>query len=326
MSDQKKPTHKKNANEIPAFLCIITPVFDPAYESVCKLVNELNSQTYRDFFQVLISNGSSPRIKELVFDINRKDSRFIYDEIAEEITNNPVEILINIGKRREYCIKKYNAERYMFLDADVKLVDNDYFLKLYRAHQEIDRDILMTLTKYYHQEGETVLPIFPIIHGHIDIANYTFSKRIAKAYNYPTDYDPDIGIGNDYRFFTMISNENNTALLNFVPTIKDGNNSYKRFTELILEEQQRIEVEQRKAEEEQEIIQREQQKLLMNNSITAPPLKWYQRVIDKMLLSGTRRRYYYDLARIGIEIIIGEGWKNFFIKLWYRLRLRGETH
>jgi len=174
MLNQKNTPYKKNGNEISAFLCIMTPVFDSAYESVYKLVNEVKSQTYGDFFQVMISNGPSPRIKELVFDINRKDPRFIYDEIEEEITNKPVELLINIGKRREYCLKKYNAERYVFLDADVKLVDNDYFLKLYKAHQEIKRDNLITLTKFCQQESEITLPIFPIICGNIDIANYTF--------------------------------------------------------------------------------------------------------------------------------------------------------
>jgi len=45
MSDQKKTPYTKNGNEISAFLCIITPVFDQAYESVYKLINELNAQT-----------------------------------------------------------------------------------------------------------------------------------------------------------------------------------------------------------------------------------------------------------------------------------------
>jgi hypothetical protein len=214
------------------FLCIITPVFDPAYESLCKLVAELHSQTFGRFIHVMISNGPSPKIKSYVLELNRKDPRFIYDEIKREATNNPVELLINLGKRREYCLKKYNAERYVFLDADAKLIDNNYFLKLYKAHREIKRDILITLTKIHYEKNELTLPIFPIKLGHIDMANYTFAKRIAKNYNYPTDYDPAMGFANDYRFFAKISDENNTAILNFISTIRDGNNSYKRVTEL----------------------------------------------------------------------------------------------
>ena len=236
--DKVKTFFKKAGIKRSTFLCIITPVFDPAYDSLRKLVGELRSQTYGGFFQVMISNGPSPRIKEFIVDLGKKDPRFIYDEIAEDIINNTIELLINLGKRREYCLKKYNAERYVFLDADVKLIDNDYFLKLYKAHNEIKRDVLITRVKIHHPGGELILPIFPITYGHIDMANFTFTKRIAKKFSYPTDYDPSTGIGNDYRFFSKLSNEKNTAVLNFLSTIRDGNNSYKRLTELFLEEQQ----------------------------------------------------------------------------------------
>ena len=217
------------------FLCIITPVFDPAYESLRELVAELSAQTFGRFIQVMVSNGPSTKIKNFVLELNKKDPRFIYDEIEQEITDNLEKLLVNLGKRREYCIKKYTAERYVFLDADAKLIDNDYFLKLYKAHKEIKRDILITLVKILNnQDNETTLPIFPITYGHIDMANFTFSKRIAKNYSFPVDYDSSVGIGNDYRFFSRISNENNTAVLNFTSAIRDGNNSYKRVTELFL--------------------------------------------------------------------------------------------
>jgi hypothetical protein len=236
ISENRNPQTKKAEVKGGAFLCIITPVFDPALEAVRKLANDLKSQTYENFFQVMISNGPSPRIKEFVSDVRKKDARFIYDEIEEEILNNSLELLINLGKRREYCLKKYNAERYIFLDADAKLIDNDYVLKLHKAHKEIKRDILITLIK---MGGELTLPIFPIVRGHIDLANFSFSKRIAKRFNYPTDFDQDIEVGNDYRFFAAISGEDNTALLNFVSVIKDGNNSYRRFTELFLDERKK---------------------------------------------------------------------------------------
>lgn len=43
MSKQKNVLYTKNRNGISAFLCIITPVFDQAYESVYRLINELNA-------------------------------------------------------------------------------------------------------------------------------------------------------------------------------------------------------------------------------------------------------------------------------------------
>ena len=255
------------------FLCVITPVFDPAYDSLCKLVEELQSQTYGDFCQIMISNGPSPRIRDFVTDISLNDQRFIYDEIAGEVIQSPIELLVNLGKRREYCLKKYHGARYAFLDADIKINDRDYFLKLHAAHQEIQRDVLITLTKIYHADKEMILPIFPIMLGHIDMSNYTFSDYIAKNYHYPSDYDPQAGIGNDYRFFSRISNEDNTAILNFISTIRDGNNSYKRLTELFLENearvaQQALENEAREAEQALENEARITEQALENETKT----------------------------------------------------------
>jgi hypothetical protein len=216
------------------FLCLITPVFDPGQDSLCKLIGALKAQTHREFLHVMISNGPSPKIRELVSTLNLEDSRFVYDEIAEESIQDSIKLLVNLGKRREHCLKKYDAERYLFLDMDIKLLDNDYFLKLYRAHNEIRRDVLITLIKIYQQGNEIILPVFPIEFGRIDIGNYCFTKKIARTFSYPTDY---IGIANDYRYFTMISNEHNTAMLNFVAALRDGNSTYKRFTSVFEEGQ-----------------------------------------------------------------------------------------
>ena len=43
----------------------------------------------------------------------------------------------------------------------------------------------------------------------------------------------------------------------------------------------------------------------------------YQRVIEKLLSPGTRRRYYYELGLVGIRVILNEGWKSF----WYKYRI-----
>jgi hypothetical protein len=230
----KYPIVKRIASRSHNFFCIVTPVFDPAYDSICKLVMELQLQSYGRFIHVLVSNGPSLKIKNYISELHETDPRFIYVEIPEETTSTPEELFFNVCKRRDFCLKTYNAERYIFLDADAKIVDNGYFLKLYHAHRTIKRDILLTLVKMRVQNNEIILPIFPIKLGQIDIANYSFSKKIARMFNYPTDHDPGMGgYGNDYRFFKMISNENNTALLNFVSVAMDGNNSYKRLTELL---------------------------------------------------------------------------------------------
>ncbi len=48
----------------------------------------------------------------------------------------------------------------------------------------------------------------------------------------------------------------------------------------------------------------------------------YQRAVEKLLHSGTRRRYYYELGLTGTRVILNEGWRCFFrkVKIWFRLR------
>ena len=48
----------------------------------------------------------------------------------------------------------------------------------------------------------------------------------------------------------------------------------------------------------------------------------YQRAVEKLLHSGTRGRYYYELGLTGIRVILNEGWRGFFkkVKIWFRLR------
>ncbi len=43
-------------------------------------------------------------------------------------------------------------------------------------------------------------------------------------------------------------------------------------------------------------------------------LNRYQRVIEKLLRQGTRRRYYYELGLTGIRVILNEGWRSFWSK------------
>ena len=48
----------------------------------------------------------------------------------------------------------------------------------------------------------------------------------------------------------------------------------------------------------------------------------YQRLVEKLLRTGTRRHDYYELGLSGIRVILNEGWKSFFRKAWERLAHR----
>ncbi len=215
------------------FFIIITPIFDQALESVKLLIDDLKRQSYKNFQHILISNGLSPETKKYIEDLSKTDKRFVYDEIDFEETPEWPYLLANLGKRRDYCLKKYTGERYLFMDADLKLLDNSYFLKLQKAHKKTKMDVILTLVEV--DDGK-VLPIFPIKLSRIDMANFTFSKKIAKTYSYPTDFDPEFSVGNDYRFFSKISNTENTILLNFISARRNGNKKYKTITEQYVED------------------------------------------------------------------------------------------
>ena len=119
----------RRSKETP-FFCIVTPVFDPALTAIKTLIADLQDQTFADFKHVLISNGRSPKIANLINKINKKDQRFIYDEITQEKILTSVDLLKNLGKRREFSLKKYIARRYLFFDADLKIIDKHFFAKL----------------------------------------------------------------------------------------------------------------------------------------------------------------------------------------------------
>jgi glycosyltransferase involved in cell wall biosynthesis/GT2 family glycosyltransferase len=52
------------------------------------------------------------------------------------------------------------------------------------------------------------------------------------------------------------------------------------------------------------------------------PLSRRQRLIEKLLPPGTRRRYYYGLGRSGIRVISDEGWRSFLSKAGRWLKLK----
>jgi len=53
----------------------------------------------------------------------------------------------------------------------------------------------------------------------------------------------------------------------------------------------------------------------IQRSIPMQLVNRYQRIVEKLLRSGTRRRHYYELMLNGIRVILNEGWRIFFRKL-----------
>ncbi|HVY53041.1 MAG TPA: hypothetical protein VHA13_00795, partial [Gammaproteobacteria bacterium] len=171
------------------------------------MISDLQRQTSADFCHIIISNGTSAKIKQLVEKIRRTDKRFIYDEIAQEPTTDHASLLINLGKRRRYCLEKYSASWYHFFDADAKIVDDDYIKKLKaQVGKQPQYDIFVNRIIHHGKLSE-----FP---HDFDMANFSFSKKVAKNIPYPIDVDPRFPTGNDWRYFTMISTPTNTYFAN----------------------------------------------------------------------------------------------------------------
>ncbi|MBI4973721.1 hypothetical protein HZC27_03875 [Candidatus Roizmanbacteria bacterium] len=206
------------------YLCIITPVFDPALKPLKDLIRDLQSQTFPHFIHVSISNGLSPKIKKYISKLQKNDPRFIYDQLKFQPTPDWQKLLINIGKRRTYAFRKYDAVRYVFIDANSRVANNSYIAKLYMSDSFVKKDIIITQTLF---PDSTLLPFFPINVGRIDITNYSFSRSIARKFRYPQNIDPEYGPANDFRFFKKINHKNNTVFFPFLGIKKDVSHSYK---------------------------------------------------------------------------------------------------
>jgi hypothetical protein len=201
--------------------CIITPVFDEAFISVKGLIQDLKEQTFGNFKHIFISNGKSGIIEKIINEAN--DGRFIYVERPYEQTPKTKDILINIAHRRNYAIDNFPAERYFFFDADLLITAKNFLEVISKVHDKADV-ILSKITLWYHE-----LPVWPICLGNIDIANYSFSKKVADLYEYPTDYDCTKGIANDWRFYEKMINESH-YINDMVYAKKDGRHCYRNLS------------------------------------------------------------------------------------------------
>lgn len=212
------------------FLCVITPIFDPALGSLRLLVADLQRQSFRDFVHVIVSNGPSPEVAGFATELATRDPRFIYEEHPFEETPDWDRLMLNLGRRRRRAIQEHPAARYAFLDADLKILDRDYFAKLHVAHSLSRKEVIVTNVRHY----DVVLPIEPIRYGRIDMANFTFSSAVAARHPFPADRDSTEA--NDYRYWKAISSDSSVAFLDWVPAEKDGNASYERATDGFLRE------------------------------------------------------------------------------------------
>jgi glycosyltransferase involved in cell wall biosynthesis len=197
---------------------VITPVFDACVNSAALLINALQKQTYTEFQHILISNGSSTIIKSLVNKVN--DSRFIYSEYLEENTSTVPKLMENLGKRRNFCLKNYMADRYFFFDADLQIIDNEFFYNIHEIHEQAD--VIISKIDCYGVE----YPLMPMKRGNIDLANYSISRKMAEKYDYPTEYTKENNVAFDWRFFSLVKNEG-IYFSNILYAVKDGNNTYK---------------------------------------------------------------------------------------------------
>lgn len=215
------------------FLCVITPVFDEALIPLKALVNDLQSQDCSNFIHVSISNGPSPKINQFLSQINTSDSRFIYVELKRERERGKA-LQRNLSKRKNYCMKQYPADRYLFIDADSAVISPHAIAVLYVTHF-ITRSKIIVCNIIY-KTG--VLPVFPVDIGRIDITNFSFSRQIALENSYP-ERPPSRNLedlfynATDYFFFKQIHNKNNTLFLPFIYLHKDKRMSYKTVAESI---------------------------------------------------------------------------------------------
>lgn len=204
--------------------CVITPIFDEAFKSVRGLIQDLKEQTYPNFQHILISNGKSPIIKKII-DL-ADDPRFLYIEIPHEQTPKLADVLVNIAKRRNYALENFKAERYFFFDADLLVQSKNFLEVMVDIHEKAD----IIISRIQMPNFLCVLPIFPIGQGKIDIANYSFSKKMAEKYKYPTEY-PDLkkGVANDWIFYKQMISESH-YFNDMIYAKKDGRKFYRNLS------------------------------------------------------------------------------------------------
>jgi hypothetical protein len=159
--------------------------------------------------------------------LSRQDKRFIYTELPKESQSTGTKLQVNLGKRRNYAMQNYIAQRYIFIDADTEMFNRNYIAQLLIADRILEKDIIMTQTMY---KGR-ILPKLPLDIGTMDMTNITFSRNIAEMGQFPTDVVKSYGPITDYRFFLIINKPHNTSFMPILGCIKDARRSYESVRE-----------------------------------------------------------------------------------------------
>ena len=229
---------------------IVTPVFDGCLESLELLSREILLQTHGDWTWMVCSNGRSSKIAAFTRTANRRvaqgrglvaraknflSPRITCPHLPFEETSDLRSLLVNIGKRRNFCIQRIKADYIFTFDADAKLLDSDMFQIIAGQLRRDPKDLCVY--RVLHEVG--VLPFFPIQYGHIDMLNFCVSARLAKKIGFPTDLAPN-GQYNDYRYFHRAVEATGGEYL-FIDQLfgqhnGNNNNSYKNFLRQMAEQ------------------------------------------------------------------------------------------
>ncbi len=237
---QKLRAHTQKSSNNPTrkhsrpFLAVISPVFDPGLTSLELLIKDLQRQTFTDFIHVSVSNGESPKIKKFIAKLSKGDPRFQYKEFPEEAAQNAKELFINICRRRSWALKKVSTDWYFLCDMDLQFIDPHFFETLHETVTQYQPEVI--IHRLYYKKN-IILPLKPLTQGNIDLANYSFSAKVAKTIPYPTDILNQKYQGNDFRFIQRVIEKHQPMYIHSLAAIKNGHNDFFTLTEQLAEEE-----------------------------------------------------------------------------------------
>lgn len=219
---------------------IITPVFDGCIESLDLLHKEMMGQTHKKWIWILCSNGFSEKISKFIqnkkgHNVLAKDTRLVYSYTEYEDIKNSFDLLRNIGVRRDFCIRKINADYIFMIDADAKILDEKTFQII--NNELITNPKSMCMYKIIHKRDGKILPIFPIKYGNIDLLNYCIKTSLAKTIGYPTSINKKYP-GNDYWYFKHIQKSlaGDYTFIDKILFEHNGNSKYECLLDLLAKE------------------------------------------------------------------------------------------
>jgi hypothetical protein len=213
---------------------LITPVFDGCLESLQLVYQDLKLQTHADWVWMLCSNGYSRKLADFARDVNSSSrTQAIYVSAKREEEKNAHDILANVCKRRNLCIRLVECDYIFLIDADAKILDPNMFEIINVEVQTANKKLCVY--DIIHEVGR--LPIFPIGYGRIDTLNYCVEAGLAKRIGYPTVIRPRM-LGNDFRFFDRLrlATGHDYLYLNRIFCQHNGNNRYEHLMDLLATE------------------------------------------------------------------------------------------